>query len=783
MSDSAWWPWVLVYPVVVIGTMVTLWALQRVRPAFGRRLAITISILAAATYLLWRVLFTLPSDSVLGLIVGLVLLTVELIGFVQLLAFAVVVWRPVASPAPPLSSFSRIPSVDVFIATYNESPAMLRPTIAGAVGMRYPGQVTVYVCDDGSRDEVRVMAEELGAVHVQREEHSHAKAGNLNHALTVSDGDIIVTQDADMIPRPNFLEATIGFFVDEDLAFAQAPQAFYNEDPFQFNLFSGHSLPNEQDFFMRTLQAGKARFNAVTYVGSNTIFRRTALEEIGGFATGVITEDMATGQLLQATGKKSVFVPDVIAAGLSPERLGDMLTQRDRWARGNIQAAKKWNPLTLPGLTPIQRWLYLDGVVYWYFGVFKMVYVLAPLMFLLFGIPALDTNLESLAVFWLPAFIASMFSFRIVADRRRSALWSHIYELVMTPTLAVSALAETFGVKVTSFAVTPKGRLSSDREFQWRVATPHGVLIVLTVLALVNTFALGRVATDIALISAFWALYNLLGLVMAVLTCIERPRLRASERTPVDLPAQVEVPGAGLMDARLVDLSVGGARVDIPWTRDIAAKDFVRHGYTPSAVLLQDVGRLPGEVRWVLTRDDALQVSFRFDPVPGAQTVALVSTITSSPWWVRDDRELASYVVLAAGRTVSGTMTPASSHARQQARHLDSPAATLAVLQPSPSLEETAASPSAAPGAPLTLEPAATDPVAAQVEDMSFNGCRLRTDLALQSGQLVQVSIPTVLHAPQVAEVRWVRHRRGSCTAGLRFRLEESSVSPPSERP
>ncbi|HKJ11380.1 MAG TPA: glycosyltransferase [Ornithinimicrobium sp.] len=780
MSDIAWWPWVLVYPVLVVGVMVTLWALQRVRPTFGRRTAIALSILAAATYLVWRVLFTLPTDSGLALVVGIVLVTVEIIGFVQLLAFAVVVWKPVASPAPPLSSFSRLPSVDVFIATYNESPAMLRPTIAGAMGMRYPGRVTVYVCDDGSRDEVREMAEELGAVHVQREEHSHAKAGNLNHALTVSDGDIIVTQDADMIPRTSFLEASIGFFVDEDLAFAQAPQAFYNEDPFQFNLFSGHSLPNEQDFFMRTLQAGKARFNAVTYVGSNTIFRRTALEEIGGFATGVITEDMATGQLLQASGRKSVFVPDVIAAGLSPERLGDMLTQRDRWARGNIQAAKKWNPLTLPGLTPIQRWLYLDGVVYWYFGVFKLVYVLVPLMFLMFGIPALDTDLESLAVFWFPAFIASMLSFRIVADRKRSALWSHIYDLVMTPTLAVSALAETLGVKVTSFAVTPKGRLSSDREFQWRVAAPHMVLVLITVLALVNTFGLGRVASDIALISAFWALYNLLGLVMAVLTCIERPRLRASERTRVDLPAQVEVPGAGLLEARVVDLSVGGARVDIPWTRDIAAKDFVRHGYTPSAVLLPDVGRLPGEVRWVVTRDDGLQVSFRFDPIPGAQTVALVSIITSSPWWVRDDRELAAYVVMAAGRTVSGTMTPASSHARQQARQLHTPAATLAVLQPTPSREGPTGTPDSSGRSPLTLRPAEAEPVDARVEDMSFNGCRLRTDLALQSGQLVQVSIPEALPGPEVAEVRWVRHRRGTCTAGLLFRRDDH---PESENP
>ena len=92
---------------------------------------------------------------------------------------------------------------------------------------------------------------------------------------------------------------TVPYFHDGATAFVQVPQAFYNEDPFQYNMFSKDRIPNEQDFFMQTLQAGKDRFNAVMYVGSNTVFRRTALDEIGGFATGVITEDMATGMLLQ----------------------------------------------------------------------------------------------------------------------------------------------------------------------------------------------------------------------------------------------------------------------------------------------------------------------------------------------------------------------------------------------------------------------------------------------------------------------------------------------------
>ena len=91
---------------------------------------------------------------------------------------------------------------------------------------------------------------------------------------------------------------------------------------------------------MRQLEEGKDRFNATMYVGSNALFRRTALEEIGGFATGVITEDMATGMLLQANKWETVFVNETLAVGLSPETFSDLLKQRDRWCRGNIQVVK-----------------------------------------------------------------------------------------------------------------------------------------------------------------------------------------------------------------------------------------------------------------------------------------------------------------------------------------------------------------------------------------------------------------------------------------------------------
>ena len=82
----------------------------------------------------------------------------------------------------------------------------------------------------------------------------------------------------------------------------KTPQSFYNPDLFQFNFYSEKRIPNEQDFFFREINVGRNRANAPIYAGSNTLISREALDEVGGIATGTITEDFETGIKIQAKG-------------------------------------------------------------------------------------------------------------------------------------------------------------------------------------------------------------------------------------------------------------------------------------------------------------------------------------------------------------------------------------------------------------------------------------------------------------------------------------------------
>lgn len=208
---------------------------------------------------------------------------------------------------------------------------------------------------------------------------------------------------------------------------------------------------------MQSIQAGRDKFNAAIYVGSNALFRRTALEDVSGFATGTITEDMAIGMLIQAKGYRTIAHSEVLAQGLAPESLDDLMSQRIRWARGTIQTMRKWNLLTTKGLTVMQRSLYLSSFLYWFFEIFRLVFLVAPVLYLLFGIPFLDASLTGIFLFWLPYFGLSLITFKIISGDKGTLFWSNIYETAMMFTVAWAVFIEMVFRKPIKFNVTPKG--------------------------------------------------------------------------------------------------------------------------------------------------------------------------------------------------------------------------------------------------------------------------------------------------------------------------------------
>lgn len=619
----------IVYLTTVIVLLLLCYLFGTKRTLF-RRVSIVLFISFQFIYLVWRSIYTLPQAGWISLLAGILLLFTEWAGFSQNIVTSKLFWKKYRREKVPLSALSELPKVDFLIATYNESVDLLRRTIAASKLIDYPqDKVTIYVCDDGNREDVRILCEELGVKHVTRQDNKHAKAGNLNHALSVSEGEIVVTMDADMIPRSNFLTETLGYFSNDQTAFVQAPQAFYNDDPFQFNLFAGDRISNEQDFFMRSIEEQKDQFNATMYVGSNALFRRSALEKIGGFATGVITEDMATGMLIQAEGYQTVFVNEVIAVGLAPETYKDLLKQRDRWGRGNIQVLRKFNPLKIKGLSLIQKILYLDGAHYWFFGVYKIIYLTAPILYLVFGVIVIDADFLSLLSFWIPSFLSSMIFAHLISDKKRTVMWSNVYDIALAPAMAWAMISEVFLKKNLTFNVTRKGVYSDVRNYLWRASIYHILLGVLSLTGLVRgIIAYVRpewisLQVDSLYINVFWTLYNLVGLVIVMLIFFERPRYRTTERFITSIKASVEKDGMSV-PIELIDFSEKGARVSGP-------KEQFKNKLEKVSLKVEDGPSFEAEVRWMNEKENRVELGLEFISLSIVQYSYIVEKIYSDP--------------------------------------------------------------------------------------------------------------------------------------------------------
>lgn len=294
-------------------------------------------------YLWWRVTNTLNPEA---LVFSWVLWLAEAFGVVSYILFAWMI-QDISLLYPYKAPKSGI-KVDVFVPTYNESLEVLEATLIGCNRITYPHQT--YILDDGTREEVRELTQRLGCRYIDRPTHEHAKAGNINYALTQTDSAFIVILDADMIPQPNFIERSLGYFENEKLALIQMPQEFYNRDSIQHNKKVNDW--HEQALFFQVIQPGKNYSNSAFWCGSPSIVRRVALEEVGGVATETITEDIHTSVRIHSRGWQTLYLNEVLAHGIAPQTIKSFLLQRLRWAQGTMQLYRSSDsPLWIRGLT------------------------------------------------------------------------------------------------------------------------------------------------------------------------------------------------------------------------------------------------------------------------------------------------------------------------------------------------------------------------------------------------------------------------------------------------
>jgi cellulose synthase (UDP-forming) len=617
------------------------------------RVLVVATVLLGLNYVGWRWLFSLNWNAWW---IAIPLVVAETYSLIDVALFGMTMWRARTRPRPPAPEDGL--TVDVFITTYNEPIELVTETAVAARDIRYPH--STWILDDGARDDMREAAAELGVGYISRGDEwkgrpLHAKAGNLNNALLATDGEFLLILDADQVPRPEILDATLGYFADPAVALVQTPQVFGN-------VATGDPLGSQAPLFYGPIQQGKDGWNAAFFCGSNALLRREALMQLGliryvreveravlvalrgadrviararrstdandvmvnaaldeialavdtaragvkegqpiarvtydlqhqidavsqamvafdlhllemdlaaikemdaaagepidglldvdttvqtlamrelsplgalesvqallrtidvdrpdeavplmPMATISVTEDMATSMRLHGLGWKTVYHHELLAVGLAPEDLGTMLKQRLRWAQGTMQVMLRENPLVQRGMSFPQRLMYFSTMWSYLSGFAAVVYFVAPIVFLCFGVLPVDSNAPEFFARFLPFMVVNQLLF-IVSSRGVSTWRGQQYSLALFPIWirsVTSAVANVYFGRPLGFVVTSKTRQEGN---QWGLV--RGQLVLAVALVLSTVIGVTRLALGVGepigtLVNLAWVVFDL----------------------------------------------------------------------------------------------------------------------------------------------------------------------------------------------------------------------------------------------------------------------------------
>lgn len=595
---------------------------------------VILSLLMSTRYMWWRTTETLHFNSEIEAILGFALYIAELyVWLILILGYLQTTWPLKRTIEPLPDDISLWPTVDIYVPTYNESLEVVRDTVLAAQCIDYPrDKLKIYVLDDGKRSEFAVFAADVGVGYITRDDNRHAKAGNLNHALKITKGELICIFDCDHVATRTFLQATVGPFLnDPKLALLQTPHYFYSPDPFERNLRAARNMPNEGALFYGPIQQGNDNWNATFFCGSCAVIRRSALEEIGGFATETVTEDAHTALKMQRLGWGSAFLSIPLAAGLATERLGLHVIQRTRWARGMTQIFRVDNPLLGRGLKWQQRLCYLSAMLHFQFGLPRVIFLTAPLAYLLFDLNIIHSSASLIFAYVLPHLIMSLYVNSRMNGRFRYSFWGEIYETVMCFHLVIPTLITLFSPKHGKFNVTDKGGLLDQGFFDFNIVRPHVIVASLLTLAIVAGIvrAVGHdyfgVDPWVIALNVGWATFSLIILMAAIAVARETRQVRKTIRIEVQLPAVIHYASGIASRTTTTDLSMGGAQLNAPDLRH-------QHDEIEEIDLVLKSGAITIPVSQISSDDKSIRLSFKDMPLSRRRELVRVVLARADAW-------------------------------------------------------------------------------------------------------------------------------------------------------
>lgn len=575
---------------LTLGVLLLLFKLPRATVQPWRLVVSSLGVFMAMRYLYWRTTETLLYTGLGDFIAMSLLYMAEVYSIsILFLGMFINVWPVRHKPLPLPDNNEHLPSVDIFIPTYNEGDEIVRITAVAATQIDYPREkMHIWILDDGGTAQKRAdhergmdawerhyrlrrLAHDLGIGYITRSHNTNAKAGNINHAMFHTHGDIILVLDCDHVPTKDILSKTVGHFVaDPKLFLVQTPHFFINPTPIEKNLAGVANVPSESDMFYRTIHKGLDFWNASYFCGSAALLRRSCLEEVGGICGTTITEDAETAFHLHGLGYNSLYIDRPMVCGLAPESYDDFVVQRSRWAQGMLQLFLIHNPTRAPGLTLPQRLAYLNACFFWFFGFARFIYFVAPAAFLIFGFNIYNASWLQIQAYALPYVLTTYVLMHFYYSESRNMMFSEIYESVQALFLIPALIGVIRNPHKPTFKVTPKGRTLEQASLS-PLSAPFLIVITINLLALLLSFYdwfANPIMRDVIIVTGIWCCYNLYLSLVSLGAFWEPKQIRGFHRIETAGEIRVSFPRMNqTLEGKVRDISLTGIGValDLPF--------------------------------------------------------------------------------------------------------------------------------------------------------------------------------------------------------------------------
>ena len=455
------------------------------RSRFTTHLLLLLAIAVSAWYFGWLLQ---PSRVGTPWLFGL-LVAAECFNLVQACGF----WWTASRDAPrrPQQPLTTTRDVDVLIPVYGEAVDIVEPTVAAAVKLR-GARVHVALLDDGDDPAMHALANRYDVNYIRRDDHTGAKAGNINHALKLTSSPYVLVLDCDHVPRPEFLERTLGEFSDSRLALVQTPQCYANAK----NGGVAAAAWAQQALFFGTIARGKDSLGAMFCAGTNVVLRRRALEHVGGFPVTSVTEDFELSVRLHEAGYRTSYVPEVLALGLGPEDMASYVSQQLRWSRGCLSAI--WT--VLRAHLPLRvRAQYLLSSMYFLSGWTVLIYMALPVIRMLTGLqPLAAASADQFLLHFAPYFCLALGA--VARAGRGNYTFSGFALAASTWWVHVVSSVRALTRRPGRFVVTPKHGSST-----WQPGAVWPSLLAVAVLAGAVVYSLAGSRSPSALNNAMFA--------------------------------------------------------------------------------------------------------------------------------------------------------------------------------------------------------------------------------------------------------------------------------------